>query len=270
VYKGRNRKRRPDMKTKMWVMTAVLLVLSVFLLVGATSVLSAGKARSAGLSDETIKAVVESRLVTHGLLTDDNIQVIVKDDSIVLRGTVPSLADKAKAQHDAQEAEEHHVIVNELAVAPSDLAPLDLADAVARKIREDLFYTVFDWVKVEYRGDAVTLLGWASEPWHRSEYVEDAKEVPGVVKLVDDIKVLPVSIFDNELRVKAARLIYRHALFESYRTAIDPPVHVIVENGRVILEGAVGSDMEKLMAGNLVREYTDAFSVQDDLEVLKK
>jgi osmotically-inducible protein OsmY len=63
--------------------------------------------------------------------------------------------------------------------------------------------------------------------------------------------VLPVSPFDDELRYRVSRAIYNNPSFWSYASMPNPPIHVIVEQGRVTLSGVVGSNVERMLAGSL-------------------
>ena len=73
----------------------------------------------------------------------------------------------------------------------------------------------------------------------------------------------------DELRYRAARVIYNDPLFEYHAYDQDPPVHVIVDGASVILEGTVPTDLEKKTAYSLVFSLTDAPIVIDSLVVAK-
>lgn len=47
----------------------------------------------------------------------------------------------------------------------------------------------------------------------------------------------------------------------------NPPIHIIVNNGAVLLFGKVDSDSEKNLAETIVNFHTDATSVENDLQV---
>jgi hyperosmotically inducible protein len=73
--------------------------------------------------------------------------------------------------------------------------------------------------------------------------------VPGVVGIQDDIRVLPLSNNDDRLRLQVARAIYRDPSMTRYAIQAVPPIHIIVENGHVTLEGTVATEFDKNMAG---------------------
>jgi hyperosmotically inducible protein len=73
-----------------------------------------------------------------------------------------------------------------------------------------------------------------------------------------------VSRFDDELRYRVARAIYGSSAFWHYASMANPPIHIVVENGRVRLTGVVASDVERMLARSLATSF-NAFSVTNDL-----
>ena len=57
-------------------------------------------------------------------------------------------------------------------------------------------------------------------------------------------------------------------MFWNYGLQTNPPIHVIVEHGRVTLKGAVNSEVERRMAEVIARS-SSAFSVENKLQVDK-
>jgi len=88
--------------------------------------------------------------------------------------------------------------------------------------------------------------------------------VAGVSTVRNEIDILPVSPFDDELRARIARAIYGHASFWHYAAMVNPPIHIIVEDGNVTLTGVVQSNVERMLARSLATTY-GAFSVRNDL-----
>jgi hyperosmotically inducible periplasmic protein len=85
--------------------------------------------------------------------------------------------------------------------------------------------------------------------------------------VVDNVSVEPVSQFDDGLRVRAMRAIYRDSVLSKY--AMDParPIRIIVANGHVTLYGSVDSQMDKTIAGLKANQLFGAFSVENKLQV---
>ena len=84
---------------------------------------------------------------------------------------------------------------------------------------------------------------------------------------MDNIKVLPASIYDDQIRHQAAYAVYEDPSFEPYAYDSDVPIHFIVNNGKVWLMGTVTSQIDKVRAENLVLMHTQAMSVENDLTV---
>jgi hyperosmotically inducible protein len=134
-------------------------------------------------------------------------------------------------------------------------------------MRNYVFFDIFDWIEGEVRDGVVTLTGWVHQPWHKSEYESRAESVVGVKQVKNEIQVLPTSIYDDQLRIAAARLIYGYPGFEQYAIQPYPPIHIIVQNGRVILRGVVSSQVDRQLAEEIVRSRLLAFDVTNDLVV---
>jgi osmotically-inducible protein OsmY len=219
------------------------------------------------LSDETIKTLVEYRLIKHHLQRDTNIMVSVEDGIVTLTGTVRSLAEKQQAEKDARGVDDVAGVESNLTIAVGALSDQQIADAVARNIRTYAFYDIFDWITGDVNNGVVTLKGWVREPWRKNDYEHLAERVAGVKEIKNEIQILPTSIFDDQLRIRIARLIYHNPEFERYAFQPYPPIHIIVDNGHVTLEGVVNNPLERQVAETIVRGDTLAFSVTNNLKV---
>ena len=91
--------------------------------------------------------------------------------------------------------------------------------------------------------------------------------VKGVSQVQNDLEVLPVSIYDDQLRLAIARAIYNDPFFVHYATTALPSIHIIVKNGNVTLEGVVNSSLDKAKAGNDARFAATYFSLTNKLHV---
>jgi len=84
--------------------------------------------------------------------------------------------------------------------------------------------------------------------------------------------VLPLSTFDDHIRWAAASTIYRDPMFTAYAIQANPPIHIIVENGKVTLKGVVATPMEKQIAETKVRhpDLTGLFRGVDEIRMSQK
>jgi hyperosmotically inducible protein len=97
----------------------------------------------------------------------------------------------------------------------------------------------------------VTLTGKVTADYKKEDVRRIVGRIDGVREVRNQIGVLPASPFDDELRYRAARAIYSNPAFWSYASMARPPIHVIVEHGRVTLTGVVASDVERALARSL-------------------
>ena len=145
-------------------------------------------------------------------------------------------------------------------------------DRIVKEVHHELvmlpFYGVFDnlMYKVSPEG-TVTLLGEASRPTLKSDAERAVREIEGVERVDNQIKVLPVSPNDDRIRRATYRKIYGHSVLSQYQLRAVPPIHIIVENGHVTLEGVVARQMEKQVAGMQANSVSDVFSVENNLRV---
>jgi hyperosmotically inducible periplasmic protein len=126
-------------------------------------------------------------------------------------------------------------------------------------------FTIFDDVGANIEGGVVTLTGRVTMPFKRDDIARRVAKVPGVTRLDNRITVLPVSPFDEELRYTIARAIYGSSAFWPYASMSNPPIHIIVERGRVTLTGVVASEVDRMLARSLASSF-GAFSVTSELK----
>ena len=137
----------------------------------------------------------------------------------------------------------------------------DVATSVERYTR----FTIFDDISASVKDGVVTLTGKVTMPYKRDDIAKRVAKVNGVVTVRDEITVLPVSQFDDELRHRIARSIYGHSNFWNYAIMPNPPIHIVVERGRVTLTGVVGSEVDRMLARSLAT-HSGAFSVTNALK----
>ena len=140
-----------------------------------------------------------------------------------------------------------------------------LFKAVADKINRYDRMTIFDSVDIGVKDGVVTLTGDVTNPLKRDEIGKEVAKVDGVRTLNNNIVVLPVSPFDDQLRARLARSIYGNSNFTSNRGAI-PSIRIIVENGHVTLTGVVNSEFDRQLAQTIARQQPGVFSVKNELK----
>jgi hyperosmotically inducible protein len=142
------------------------------------------------------------------------------------------------------------------AAAAADRAPAGTPatdNNLAAKVRHEILmyprYTIWDDVTFQVANGNIELSGDVSQPYKKADIEKIVRNLPGVVSVKDNIEVLPLSPQDDLLRARVARAIYGDANFTRYAMQALPPIHIIVENGHVRLEGLVATDFDKELAG---------------------
>jgi hyperosmotically inducible periplasmic protein len=146
--------------------------------------------------------------------------------------------------------------------------------AIAKEVRHNLlmlpYYGVFDDLGFSVNGSQVTLSGQVNNPTLKSDAGNAVKKVKDVTNVVNNIEVLPLSPADNSIRIAAYRAIYNDpSISVRYAYRATPPIHIIVKNGHIRLEGVVSTEMDKNLIGIRANSVPGAFSVENDLQVSK-
>jgi hyperosmotically inducible periplasmic protein len=144
-------------------------------------------------------------------------------------------------------------------------------DRIMREVRHELvtlpYYSVFDNLAYKVTGYTVTLMGQVTKPTLKSDAEKAVKSIEGVQNVVNNIEVLPLSSMDDQIRRAVYRAIYGQPGMEMYSLQAVPPIHIIVKNGNVTLNGAVANPGDKTRAGIAANGVPGVFSVTNDLLV---
>lgn len=162
-----------------------------------------------------------------------------------------------------------------LAIAPA-VALAQRAEGVtnpqlAKKVRHELvmlpYYGVFDNLAYSINGGNVTLYGQVVRPSTRSDAERRVKKIAGVTHVVNNIKVLPLSSFDDDIRAATFRSIARMGGLYRYLQGVNPSLHIVVDRGHVTLEGVVSHSGDRNLAYIAANRVPGVFSVQNNLRV---
>ncbi len=217
-------------------------------------------------SDRNVKIFVEYKLIKDNLLKNDNINVIVKNNTVTLEGSVPTINDKKEAGEEAGNESGNFKVVNDISVASTDQPDSVVVKNVLYRIHRSAFYSVFNWVTAKDSSGVVTLIGWVHLPWYKGLYQREAEKVVGVKEVVNKIQN---TFGPGRNGIRAARLIYSDptSMFNGWQYFSDPPIHIIEINGSIILAGKVPTESVEYWAVNLVTFRTNAVNVINDLKV---
>ena len=151
------------------------------------------------------------------------------------------------------------------------LLPLAMfaASDLVKEVRHELvtlpYYGVFDNLSYRVDGSKVTLFGQVRDPVLKDQAGKAVKSIEGVSAVDNQIEVLPASSMDDGTRMAVYRAIYSKPTLQRYQLGAVPPIHIIVKNGNVTLEGVVANEMDKNVAGIAANGVSGVFKVTNNL-----
>jgi osmotically-inducible protein OsmY len=149
----------------------------------------------------------------------------------------------------------------------AQLSDRQLGERIAATIRSYSQYTIFDHIgDLHVLNGNVTLTGRVTHQLKKDEIGARVAKVQGVREVSNKIVVLPLSPLDQDLRIRIADAIYNHPVFWQYGQMSRPPIHIIVENSRVTLEGVVANEAERSLANSRAR-VMGALDVVNNLRI---
>lgn len=139
------------------------------------------------------------------------------------------------------------------------------------KVRKELvtlpYYGVYDNLEYKVEGGTVTLYGQVLNPVTRTDAARRIAKLEGVDRVINNIQLLPVSGFDDSIRAREYRAIFRSGSLYRYAMGANPSIHIIVSNGKVTLEGVVSNRMDSQLAYMAANGVPGVFSVTNNLRV---
>jgi hyperosmotically inducible protein len=147
--------------------------------------------------------------------------------------------------------------------------PAPLEEKVRHELAMLPYFNVFDDLSFRVDNGTVTLFGEVTEPTVKRDAGNVVKHVEGVARVDNQIEVLPLSSFDNQLRLRTYFSIYGYGPLQRYSLGTQPPIRILVKNGNVTLAGVVASEMDKNLAFMRANGVSGAFSVTNDLRVAR-
>jgi hyperosmotically inducible periplasmic protein len=250
--------RRLDMRK-----TLILTVPLIALLAGAQAF------AKPQMSNAQITAAIQDKLYHANVFKHGDVQVTYDNGMATLAGTLDSLGEKNDALKAVRKVEGVREVVDNIAVRAEDVSPSQIVEQARHEIVTYPFYTIFDNLVLQSNGDKLIVSGQVTQPYKKADIGNILAHVKGVAELQNDLQVLPVSNFDDQVRVAIARAIYRDPYFIAYGNQALPPIHIIVDNGHVTLEGVVNRQVDRAKAEVDARFAATYFSLTDNLRVEK-
>lgn len=151
------------------------------------------------------------------------------------------------------------------ASSAQDRKDLQIFNDISTQVNRYTQFTIFDSIDGRVDDGHVVLSGWVTMPYKKTDLERRVAMVDGVKSVTNDIKVLPVSQFDDELRFRISRAIYGNSSFWNYGAMANPPIHIVVVRGHVTLTGVVNSHVERVLARSLATGF-GSFDVKNELK----
>ena len=147
------------------------------------------------------------------------------------------------------------------------------AQAIERQVYIQIiklpYYGVFDNIAFRVDGDTVTLYGKVIRPTTRKSAERVVGKINGVENVVNNIEVLPLSNFDDSIRLRTLRTLQNGGSLYRYFLGASPSVKIIVDRGNITLEGFIANRGDYNLANILARGVQGAFSVKNNLIIEK-
>ena len=138
---------------------------------------------------------------------------------------------------------------------------------VYKKIVSIPRYNVFDHLAFKVEGNTVTLLGQVVRPTTRKEAERRVAKIEGIDRVINKIEVLPISAFDDSIRIRTYRAVFRAGSLYRYAQGVNPSIRIVVNRGHVTLEGFVASKSDSNLAYIAASQVPGSFSVTNNLRV---
>jgi hyperosmotically inducible periplasmic protein len=154
-------------------------------------------------------------------------------------------------------------------VAPN--ADSRLEQRLSAEVRHELVmipqYSLFDNLAYRVDGSTVTLTGQVRDAIVKDSAEKRVKHLEGVERVDNQIEILPASFNDDRIRRQVARAVFNDSRLSMYAIQPVPPIHIIVKNGHVNLEGMVRTQTDKDDAFIRANGVPGVFSVENHLQV---
>jgi hyperosmotically inducible periplasmic protein len=215
--------------------------------------------------DIRIKTLVTEQLQKKSV--SQSLSADVSEGIVTISGNVPLYIDKMNAEQRVRRVKNVDGVRNHVRVDGPAIADSALRDTLTDKLRYDRigYGILFNSLLVGVNNGVVTVSGNVHDYADRDSAIAIVATTEGVKDVVEEIDVAPASIFDDNLRVKLARVIYGHSSLQRY--ALDPqaPIRIVVENGHVELTGVVQNDLDRQIAYAQANSVAGVFSVTNHL-----
>ena len=240
----------------------IMMLMALLVLLSVTAMAATGR------YDQQIQQAVSQKI--HDAKQLQSVSSSVEDGIVTLTGTVGLYQDKLDAAKKIKKLANVSGVRNDIVVAGENVPDGQLQQKLAKKLAYDrvgYYDNAFNYLALDVKDGVVTINGDTISDVPKDSALAIVARTPGVKDVVNDVNVLPVSLFDDSIRVRTARAIYRDSVLGRYASDPADPIRIVVDNGHVTLYGTVESAMDKTIAGMRAGSVPGAFSVENKLVV---
>jgi hyperosmotically inducible protein len=217
-------------------------------------------------TDAQLQAKIQDKVYHSGASQHGQVTVTFENGVATLNGTVDNLGSRLDAVKAASKVAGVTSVADNIRVS-ANVTPEQMVESARKEIVTYYAYGIFDNVRLEAQGSHLIVTGEVTQPYKKSDLGHILAHVTGVAKLDNNLEVLPNSPYDDHLRWQLAHAIYGTSELSTYAIRPVPPIHIIVKNGNVTLEGAVGNNVDLKLAEMKARTTGLSFSVTNNLRV---
>jgi len=219
--------------------------------------------------DTQTTEAIQSRLDRTSVTKHGDVQVTYEGGVATLTGSVDNLGSKLDVEKAVQKTKGVTQIVDKIQVRADDATDQRIVERARHEVVMYYAYGIFDNIELSAQNGTLVVSGQVTQPFKKADMGNFLARVRGVAALQNNLEVLPVSNFDDRLRFQLARAIYGDPYFLHYANQAMPPIHIVVKNGHVTLEGVVASTMDRSKANMDALGAGLSFSVVDNLRIVK-
>src|ERR1700745_3347168 len=183
------------------MMTTKKAIFSSLLTVGLLGASLFAQSSSAGRYDTAIQTSVTHKLTDNQKF--HNVKSSVEDGIVTLTGTVDLYQDKLDAAKAAKKQKNVQGVRNLIAVAGPVVTDAQLHEQLAKKLYYDRvgwYDSAFNYYTLSVKDGVPTLRGQTYNDVGRDSALALVQRMEGVTDVVNEVKVSPVSMFDDNIR----------------------------------------------------------------------
>ena len=218
-------------------------------------------------TDAQTLAAIQDKIYHTNAFKHGRVTATFENGVATLTGTVDNLGSRTDAERAAGKVDGVTRVINTIQVRAEDFTPQQMVEEARKQVVTYYACGIFDNIQLEAQADKLIVTGQVTQPFKKSDLTKILARVKGVATFENNLEVLPLSTNDDRLRTQVAQAIYGSSSLVNYGNRALPPIHIIVKNGNVTLEGAVGSKMDRQLAEFAARSTPLSFSVTNNLRV---